>query len=160
MALPPSKKVGAAALIATALAMPMEGLRQVVYKDPVGIPTVCFGTTGKDVIQGKFYSVPECKALLNERMLQAATEVDNCAPDAPPMVLAAFSDAAYNIGSKIACDSKRSGAARALKKKDWVRACQELLKWDKATYHGVTMSLPGLTKRREAEYQICMKGFS
>ena len=40
---------GALAL-AVALAVPAEGLRQYAYYDPPGILTVCYGTTGRDVV--------------------------------------------------------------------------------------------------------------
>ena len=155
-----SKKVGIAAALATLIAIPAEGLRQVAYYDPPGILTVCYGTTGKDVVKGKVYSLQECKALLTRDMLNAVQEVDACVPDAPPYVLAAFSDAAYNIGSKIACDKTKSTAARKLAAKDWIGACNELPKWDKARIAGQLVALPGLTKRREAERQLCLKGFT
>jgi GH24 family phage-related lysozyme (muramidase) len=160
MAPHPSRKAAAAAAIAVALAAPMEGLRQVAYYDPPGILTVCYGTTGADVQKGRLYSIDECKALLNRDMLKAVEEVDRCVPKAPPMVLAAFSDAAYNLGSKVACDTRSSGAARKLQAGDWAGACLELLKWDKARIAGVLVALPGLTKRRAAEMQLCMKGFT
>lgn len=153
-----SRKVGIAAALATALAIPAEGIRQVAYYDPPGILTVCYGTT-KGVVKGKVYSLDECKALLTRDMLNAVQEVDRCAPDAPPYVLAAFADAAYNLGGKIACNTQASTAARKLKAKDWVGACEELPKWNKASVAGVMISLPGLTKRREKEAELCMKGF-
>lgn len=153
----PSKKVGLAAALATLIAIPAEGLRQVAYYDPPGILTVCYGTTGKDVVKGKFYSLEECKALLTRDMLNAVQEVDACVPNAPANVLAAFSDAAYNIGSKVACDKKNSTAARKLAAQDWQGACNELPKWDKARIAGQLIPLPGLTKRREAERQLCLR---
>jgi len=155
-----TSKTKAAALIATALAMPAEGLRQVAYKDPVGIPTVCFGTTGKDVVTGKVYTVEECKALLTRDMTKAIEEVNACVPNAPLHVLAAFGDAAYNIGSKVACDTKHSTAARYLRAGEWIKACQELPRWNRATKMGVSIELPGLTKRRAIEMQQCMSGFT
>lgn len=151
-------KVGVAAALATLLAVPAEGLRQVAYFDPPGILTVCYGST-TDVVKGKVYTLDECKARLDTDMAKAVAQVDACVPDAPPAVLAAFSDAAYNLGPKIACDKRASTAARKLAAKDWVGACSELPKWDKARIGGVLVSLPGLTKRREKERQLCMSGF-
>ncbi len=155
----PLAKRAAALALATAIAIPAEGLRQVAYRDPPGILTVCYGTTGKDVVQGKVYSIPECKALLTRDMLAAVEEVDRCVPDAPPNVLAAFSDAAYNLGSKIACDTNASTAARLLKAKDWVGACNQLPRWAKARIAGFMVELPGLVKRRAAEMKLCLQGF-
>ena len=156
MTTPRSKKVGIAAALATLIAIPAEGLRQVAYYDPPGILTVCYGTTGKDVVKGKVYSLTECKALLTRDMLNAVQEVDACIPNAPTNVLAAFSDAAYNLGGKIACDKANSTAARKLAAQDWGGACRELPKWDKARIGGALVALPGLTKRRAKEMELCL----
>lgn len=149
-------RVGAA-LLATALAIPAEGLRQVAYRDPPGVLTVCYGST-TDVQAGKVYSMAECRARLDADMAKAVSEVDACVPGLPDSVLAAFGDAAYNMGPRIACDPKYSTAARKLKAGDWVGACNELPKWDKARIAGVQVSLPGLTKRRAAERALCLAG--
>lgn len=149
-----NKKAVALAL-ATALAVPAEGLRQKAYKDPVGIPTICFGHTG-NVAMTDIRSVAECEALLTEDMRRAIQAVDTCRPGLPTNVLAAFADAAFNIGEHIACDSKRSTAARKLAAGDYAGACNELPKWDKARVAGVLVTLPGLTKRRKMEQELCL----
>lgn len=154
---PRARKVGIAATLAALIAIPSEGLRQVAYYDPPGILTVCYGTTGPDVVRGKIYSVDECKGLLTRDMLEAVSQVDRCVPNAPESVLVAFGDAAYNLGPKIACDPARSTAARKLQAEDWAGACRELPKWDKARVAGVLVALPGLTKRRALEADYCMK---
>ncbi len=148
-----AKRTAMAVALATAIAMPMEGLRQVVYKDPVGLPTVCFGTTGPDVIPGKKYSIDECKALLNRDMLAAIEQVERCHPQLPDNVLAAFGDAVYNIGPKVACNST---AAKYLKAGNYEAACRELPRWNRATVAGVSVVLPGLTKRRNLEMALCL----
>ena len=153
-----TNKKATAAAIAVAIAAPAEGLRQYAYYDPPGILTVCFGHAGSDVVKGKQYSVEQCKALMDADMLAKVDRVDRCAPDAPPSVLAAFSDAAYNIGETIACDRAKSTAARKLYAHDWKGACDELPKWDKARVGGMMVSLPGLTKRRATEREICLSG--
>ena len=160
MSSPNSQKLAAATAIAVALASPMEGMRQVAYRDPPGILTVCEGHTGPDIDPHKVYSIQECKALMSADMRKAVDEVSACAPDAPKYVLAAFSDAAYNIGSRVACDRSYSTAAKLLYEHDWSGACQQLPKWDKTTIAGVRVRLPGLTKRRALEEQVCMKGFA
>lgn len=153
----PAQRRSAAAAIAVALAVPAEGLRQIAYRDPVSILTVCYGSTS-GVVAGKRYTLDECKARLDRDMLHAVEQVDRCAPNAPANVLAAFSDAAYNIGPRIACDTANSTAARKLKAQDWAGACRELPKWDKARIGGVLVPLPGLTKRRALEREICLSG--
>lgn len=151
-----AKRLAAATAIATAIAIPAEGLRQWAYYDPPGILTVCYGTTGPDVVKNRYYSLDECRALLTRDMLEAVEAVDRCVPDAPPQVLAAFADAAYNLGPKIACDTSKSTAARLLKVKDWTAACKQLPRWDKANVGGVMVPLPGLTKRRKVEETLCL----
>ena len=93
----PAQRKASALAIATALAIPAEGLRQTYYYDPPGILTVCYGHTG-GVDKTKSYTLDECKALLNKDMLHAIETVDKCQPGLPIPVLAAFSDAAYKIG--------------------------------------------------------------
>lgn len=148
-----SRKLIAAAL-AVALAIPAEGLRQYAYYDPPGILTVCYGST-MDVQRGKKYSLAECRARLDKDMLAAIDAVDRCVPGLPENVLAAFGDAVYNIGPKIACDTKRSTAARLLKAGDIPGACAQLSRWNKATVAGVVVELPGLTARRAKERALC-----
>ena len=79
-------------------------------------------------------------------------------PGLPVPVLAAFSDAVYNIGPTIACDTAHSTAARYLKAGELAAACQQLPRWDTASVGGVMVSLPGLTKRRSKEMALCLEG--
>ncbi len=152
-----AKKVTAAAVIAAAIAVPAEGLRQWAYLDPPGILTVCYGST-TDVVKGKKYSLGECRQRLDKDMADAVTAVDRCVPGLQEHVLAAFGDAVYNIGPTVACDTKRSTAARMLKAGDIVGACNQLPRWDKARVAGVMIALPGLTKRRAKEQHLCITG--
>lgn len=152
-----AQRIGAAAGLAAALAIPAEGLRQVAYRDPVGIPTICFGST-KGVRMGDTATVEQCREMLTREMLEAVERVDRCQPGLPLEVLAAFSDAAYNVGSVVACDTGRSTAARLLAARQWRAACEQLLRWDKARVAGVMVTLPGLTKRRAAEREVCLRG--
>lgn len=148
-------KYKAAIAAAMAIAIPAEGLRQVAYKDPVGILTVCYGET-VGIEAGRKYSLEECKARLDDSMLQALKYVDRCVPGLPEPVLAAFGDAVYNIGPTVACDKKNSTAARLLASGNYAGACNELVKWDKARIAGAMVALPGLTKRREKERLLCL----
>ena len=145
----------AALLIAVSLAIPAEGLRQTAYFDPPKILTVCYGHTGPDVVKNKVYTLKECNDLLDDDMRTAILTVERCHPGLPEKVLAAFADAVYNIGPKVACDST---ASNLLAKKDYVGACDQLVRWDKSTVAGVSVRLPGLTKRRAAERAVCLEG--
>lgn len=151
----PAQRKAVALVIATALAIPAEGLRQHAYRDPVGLPTICFGSTA-GVKMGDFRTVPECKSLLTKDMQNAISTVDSCRPGLPINVLASFADASYNIGPHIACDSTRSTAARLLAAGRYAEACEQLPRWSYAKVAGVSVQLPGLVKRREMERRVCM----
>jgi len=125
---------------------------------PSGILTTCYGHTGKDIDKTKTYSLDECKALLNKDMLHAISTVDNCRPGLPPATLASWSDAVYNLGPGIVCDQSKSTAARLLAAGELQAACRQLPRWDKARVGGISVTLPGLTKRRAAEMQLCLQG--
>jgi GH24 family phage-related lysozyme (muramidase) len=150
-----NRRLAAAAALATAIAIPAEGLRQVAYYDPPGILTVCRGHTGSEVVRGRIYSLEECDAFMTKDMREAIMAVDRCAPGLPEHVLAAFGDAVFNLGPVIACEVDKSTAARMLKAGDISGACAQLPRWNKARVAGVKVALPGLTKRREAERKLC-----
>ena len=152
-----SKRISAAVAAATAIAIPAEGLRQFAYYDPPGVLTVCYGHTGNDFKKGVKYDMAQCKKWLDNDMLNAVLTVERCVPGLPDNVLAAFGDAVYNIGPKVACDRQRSTAARKLAAGDITGACNELPKWNKAKVAGVFIPLPGLTKRRNLEKEICLE---
>lgn len=164
-------KLALAASLATALAVPAEGLRQVAYYDPPGILTACRGHTGADVRANVRYSLAQCDAWMTDDMRQAVGLVDRCAPGLPPQVLAAFADAVFNAGPTIACDTVNSTAARYLRQYSaggvtnpgsgaplLIAACGQLPRWDKARVAGVLVALPGLTRRRAAERDLCLQG--
>lgn len=155
-----NKRIAAAIAAATAIAMPAEGLRQWAYRDPVGILTVCYGATGQGVVSGKRYTFEECRARLDADMLAAVETVDRCQPGLPWPVLAAFSDAVFNLGPTIACDRGRSTAARLLAVKQYDAACNQLPRWNRARVAGQMVELPGLTKRREKERELCLSELS
>ena len=145
------QKLIAIASVAAVIAAGHEGLRQYAYNDPrPGDPilTVCYGSTTQ-VERGKKYSLEECKQRLDADMLQAVTAVERCHPNLPDNVLIAFADAVYNIGPKVACNST---ASKYLTQGNYEAACKELPKWNKS--NGVV--LPGLTKRRKEEMEICL----
>lgn len=151
MAGPTSKqRMALAAAAAALIAAPFEGLRQYAYRDPVGIPTICFGST-RGVKMGDFKTIDECKALLTREMAEAISTVERCAPGLPVNPLAAFASATFNVGPRLVCDPRQSTAARLLREGRVQEACDQLLRWNRAG--GVV--LPGLVKRRAAERDLC-----
>lgn len=153
------KRVGTAVALAVAIAIPAEGLRQWAYEDIANpkLLTVCYGST-TNVQAGVKYSLAECRARLDNDMNKAIDAVDTCVPGLPEKVLAAFGDAVYNLGPRIACDTAHSTAARLLKAGDLAGACQQLPRWNRATVAGQMIELPGLTKRRAKEMALCLEG--
>lgn len=141
--------------VAVALVSGFEGVRTVAYYDPPGIATICMGDTF-NVKMGDTATVEECKARLNARLDQFSTAVDKCLkPGLPEPVYVAFLSAAYNIGAPALCGSSMAKRANA---GDLKGGCEALLMWDKTTIGGVRVPLPGLTKRRKAERDLCMTG--
>ena len=152
------KRIATALAAATAIAVPAEGLRRVAYHDPVGVLTVCYGTTD-NVKRDKIYTEQECRDMLDRDMLKAIETVEKCAPGLPWQQLAAWSDAVYNLGPRIVCDVESSTAARLLKEGRRDEACLQLPRWNKGRVAGVLVELPGLTKRRNREMELCLRGF-
>lgn len=158
---PTARKAAVACAIAVACAAPFEGLRTKAYRDPVGIPTICFGSI-RGVKMGDEKTPEECKAMLNSEMLEYSAKIESCLPPdvygrLSTNMLAAYASAAYNVGTGLVCDPNFSTLARRLHAGIATPAeCKELLKWDKARIAGQLVALPGLTKRRQAEYQLCV----
>lgn len=152
----PTKRNASIVAMAIAIATGAEGLRQYAYRDPPGILTVCYGHTGD--VERRRYSLEECEMLLTSDMHKAVDIVAECVPGLPEEVHAAFADAVFNIGPKVACDKGSSTAARLLASGDYQGACDQLVRWDKARVAGVMVSLPGLTKRRAKERDLCLLG--
>lgn len=152
-----SRRLAAAIAAASSLAASFEGLRQYAYYDPPGILTVCYGST-TNVEPGRKYSLEECEDRLNDDMTLAVATVEGCQPGLPEPVLIAFADAVFNMGPTIACDRGRSTAARLLATKQYDAACNQLPRWNKARVAGELIELPGLTRRRLKERELCLHG--
>ena len=55
-------KVNKRVIAVLLLAIPVvEGLRQTVYKDQGGVPTVCSGVTGANIKMGMTFTAEQCK---------------------------------------------------------------------------------------------------
>ena len=133
------------------------------YKDPVGIPTVCWGHTGKDVIWGKVYTLDECEKFFDDDMSRHATQVLKCTPNLKdkPYFLAAAADFDFNNGKW--CQSM---ASQYMKKGDFKNGCMLMNEnfngnpqWVYATDEkGNKVKLRGLEKRRADFRRICESG--
>lgn len=145
----------AAAVLALAapLVMYVEGYVPRTYEDPVGIPTVCYGHTGADVIDGRTATREECDALLHGDLAIALSAVKRCvAVRLEPHEAAALVSFTYNVGGKALCESTLARKANAgAKPAEW---CAELDRW----VYSKGVRLAGLAKRRALERALCEKG--
>lgn len=142
--------VAAAALLAFTPAW--EGTELTTYRDMGGVLTYCTGAT-ENAQWGKTYTPAECKAQLDRDLERHAAGIAQCLPmnRLTNGQKVAFVDAAYNIGVSAFCGSSMARRANA---GDMRGACDALLMWDKVGGKQVR----GLTRRRQAERQLCLKG--
>lgn len=145
------KGVTAAGALAITLVGGFEGLRLAAYRDPVGIPTACFGET-KGIRMGMTFTRAECDKMLLDSLIEHEAGMQKCIKvplkGETHVALLSFT---YNVGVAAFC---KSTLARKLNAGDTRGACDELLRWNKAG--GV--ALPGLTRRRQEEHALCLKG--
>lgn len=118
------------------------------------VPTNGFGTTrnpdGTPVRLGDRTTPTRALVRLLADADEYARAVKRCAP--VPMhqhEFDAFVSLAYNIGPSAFCSST---LARRLMYGDYQGACEQILRWDK--FKG--KPLRGLTRRRQAEYRMCI----
>jgi lysozyme len=145
-----------ASVLTLAVAAPFvakwEGLETKTYRDVVGIPTVCYGDTGPHVQMGMQFTAEECKAMLDQRLLEYAQRLDACiAKPLTPYQGAAVLELGYNVGTSAVC---RSTMARMIREgkpaSEW---CAQLKRWVMAGGR----RYQGLVNRREDSYQMCIK---
>jgi lysozyme len=149
--------VASACALAAPLAIQFEGKRNVAYADRIAsrpVPTTCFGHTGPEVKVGRRYSDRECDALLEGDLSREAVGVYQCGPPAlaaRPLVWAAITDLAHNIGIAATC---RSSAMWWFQTGHWREGCRRIALFDKAG----GQVRRGLVRRRAREVALCLKG--
>lgn len=137
--------------LATAVVSYYEGYQPTAYRDPVGVPTICFGHTAT-ARMGQTLSQERCTQLLQADLGHAFSAVDRRAQvDLPPPTRAALASFVYNVGEGAFA---RSTLLRKLNAGDLRGACHELSRW---VYAG-GRKLNGLVKRRATELELCLKG--
>jgi lysozyme len=144
-----SLSLTASALISIAV---HEGFRSEAYIPvPGDVPTIGFGTTENVKLGDKITVERALVNLLNDTN-KFERAVKRCA-DVPmhPYEYSAFVSLTYNIGEGAFC---RSTLVKKLNRYDYEGACKEILKWN--MFKG--KELPGLTKRRQEEYRMCING--
>lgn len=131
-----------------------EGYVPYGYRDPVGIPTKCFGDT-ENVVLGKEYTAEECAKSLNAHAYELAAPVMRCMPGLAgenDKTKAAILSMAYNIGNGAMCKSSVCKYYNAGQKE---KACKRMAEIYK-TARG--QELPGLVRRRKYESKMCLEG--
>lgn len=127
-----------------------EGCQLKAYKCPAGKWTIGYGHT-KGVKAGDVWTQKQADEALTKEIEEYGKGVLQACPSLAetPNRLAACISLAYNIGTGAFC---RSTLVKKLNAKDYAGACEEIRRWNKAG----GKVLPGLTKRREKEYRMCM----
>lgn len=151
--------VGALAATSLLTIVPtFEGTSYAAYKDVAGIWTICQGDTKN--VRGGLIETPEgCRQRLESQLVIHAKGVMACTPrlkeDGHDWQRAATVSLTYNIGVGGYC---RSSVDKKFDAGDWVGGCNSFLVWNKARVNGVLRPVQGLTKRRNQERTICLKG--
>ena len=139
--------VGGVTLLTTS-----EGYVPRTYLDSGGIPTVCTGHTGPDVIRGRTYTQAECAAFLEKDIRIAAKGLQACVTQ--PLTVnqrGALISLTFNVGVSRVC---KSTLVRKLNAGDFGGASQEFPKWSYARVNGKLIVLRGLATRRAAEQRL------
>ena len=125
-----------------------EGLRLKAYLCPAGVPTIGYGSTGKDIHLGMTWTTEQADERLVRDLASFEMEVSRAVPVSTDNQFSGLVCFAYNVGIGALEGStllKKHNAG------DYAGAQAEFGKWNKARVKGVMTALPGLTKRRAAE---------
>lgn len=151
-----SAATAAAIYIAAPIIELVEGVEYRPYMDIAGIPTVCSGVTGPDVVWGKKYSAKECRNLL-EKHIQIHGKYVQDAVTYPisPETRAALISFSYNVGGSA---MRKSTAVRLINQGKIEQGCKALGMWNKITKNGKKVVVKGLVNRRNEEIKLCLSG--
>lgn len=136
-----------------------EGLFLNAYIDPVGIPTIGYGTTrypnGQKVRLGERISERDAEAYLRYECSEKAREISQLIQVPVNQnqfdALVSFS---YNVGTGA---FQGSTLLRKLNQGDYQGAANEFSRWVNGVVNGVKQPLPGLVSRRADEKQLFLK---
>lgn len=146
------KVVTGIAVSATAIGLiaGYEGFVDHTYTDAVGVKTIGYGHTGADVKAGQTITRKAAEELLvkdaDRHWKQARKYIKVPLYQHEADAYASF---VFNVGVG---NFRNSTLLKKLNAGDYAGACAQLKKW---VYAG-GKKLPGLVKRREAEYRMCM----
>ena len=120
--------------------------------------TVCNGITGAGVVAGRYYTPADCYRLEVGRYKEAEAFLAKSVPTysaANVLQQATFLDFVHNKGTGAFASSTMR---RKLITGDTVGACRENERWNRGTVRGVSVVLPGLKIRADANSDLCAEG--
>ena len=120
--------------------------------------TVCNGITGAGVVAGRYYTPADCYRLEVGRYKEAEAFLAKSVPTysaANVFQQATFLDFVHNKGAGAFTSSTMR---RKLIAGDVVGACRENERWNRGTVRGVSVVLPGLKIRADANSDLCENG--
>jgi lysozyme len=124
-----------------------EGLRLKAYRDAVGLLTIGYGHTGRDVTEGLVITEAGAEELLRADLMRFEDAVRKHAGPATRNQFDAMVSLAFNVGVTAFANSTLARKHRA---DDRTGAANEFLRWNRAGGR----PLPGLTRRRQAERRL------
>ena len=138
--------------IATVLVAGFEGYSGTVYRDAVGVKTICYGQTAADGADfSKVYTKAECEQMLGTDLQKYDAMVHSCIKMAlPPHREAALVSFVYNLGQSALC---KGAVGRNIEAGNIAAGCKAMLGYN----HANGRVLAGLTRRRQAEYLMCLQ---
>ncbi len=136
-----------------------EGFKPNAYLDPVGIPTIGYGTirypNGQKVQMGDVVSEAEAKAFMKLKCDEFAAVVSkNVTVTLNQNQFDALVSLCYNIGPG---GFQTSTLLKKLNAGNYSEAADQFLVWNKGTKNGVKQVLDGLTNRRKDEKALFEK---
>ena len=132
-----------------------EGYYGHVYRDSVGVKTICYGQTAADGADfSKTYTKAQCGDMLGRDLPKYDAPLKRCLkPEVynalPVHRHAALVSLSYNVGGRAVC---HSSIVHYLNAGNVVAACNSFMLYDRAGGH----VLQGLVNRRRAERKLCL----
>lgn len=130
-----------------------EGLRLTAYQDQVGIWTVGYGSTGKNITRGTKITEDQADEMLRQRVLEDYNWLKKWVTLNDNQFGACLS-LMYNIGR---ANFKSSSLFTHLKNRNYEEVGRQFLRWKYITINGVKKVSDGLYNRRVDEKNLFLK---
>ncbi len=129
-----------------------EGCRLTAYQDSVGIWTIGYGHTGREVHEGLVWTQEQADAALDEDLSEAAKDVTRLKTRLlSDEQMAALISFVFNLG---VASFAKSTLLTCVNDCRWMDAAKEFIRWD----HAGGIELRGLLIRRLEEAALFLKG--